>query len=334
MILVTGGAGFIGSIVAQEVIDSGREAVVLDDLSRGRRDFVPDEAELVEADVADPAALAYVFNEHAIEAVVHLAAYALVGESMRYPNLYFRNNLAKSLALLDATVQAGVERFVFSSTCAVFGDRAPCPIAETAPKRPVNPYGESKLAFERALAWNRRVYGLDYFCLRYFNACGAAGGRGERREIETHLIPLALDAAAGARDPLPIYGTDHPTPDGTAIRDYVHVLDLADAHLRALSAPPELSGGYNVGSGRGASVRHVLDAVQRTAGRRVPTVEQPRRPGDPAELVADPSKIERELGWRATRTLEDAIRDAWAARYGADDEADADRERDVHKVVL
>lgn len=318
MILVTGGAGYIGGIVAEELIATGREVVVYDNLSRGRREAVPPRARFVEADLADREALARVFCDFPIDAVLHFAAYALVGESMERPNLYFRNNLVCGLNLLEAAAEAGVERFVLSSTCAVFGDQVPSPIPADAPKRPVNPYGESKLALERALEWNRRIHGLSYFALRYFNACGATAERGERHDPETHLIPLVLDAAAGDREAVRIFGTDYPTPDGTAVRDYIHVLDLADAHLLALEASPEQSGGYNVGCGKGASVREVIETVRRVTGREVPVIEDARRPGDPPVLVADPSKIERELGWRARRTLEDAIRDAWRFRLQPD----------------
>ena len=318
MILVTGGAGYIGGVIAQEVINTGREVVVLDNLSRGHREAVPAKAAFVEADLGDREAVARVFRDYPVEAVMHFAAYALVGESMTKPGLYFRQNFANALNLLEAAVDKGVGRFVFSSTCAIFGENVPPPIPSDAPKSPVNPYGEAKLAFEKALEWSHRAHGLAHFALRYFNACGATKERGEKHEPETHLIPITLEAASGERDALRIFGTDYPTPDGTAIRDYVHVLDLADAHLKALDAPAEKAGGYNLGSGGGSSVREVVETAEKVTGRKIPVIEEPRRPGDPPELVADTSKVERELGWRTQRSLEDAIRDAWEYKLSHD----------------
>ena len=312
MILVTGGAGYIGGVCAERLLARSYPVCVLDNLSRGYRDAVPEGAVFLEADLADRAALARAFREHPIEAVMHFAAYALVGESMERPNLYFRNNFANALNLLEATLEAGVERFIFSSTCAIFGDKVASPITEDAPMNPISPYGESKLAFEKALEWSRRIHGLSYFALRYFNACGATEERGERHEPETHLIPLVLQAAAGERESVEIFGTDYPTADGSCIRDYIHVLDLADAHIAALEAPAEKSGPYNVGVGSGASVKQVIASAQRVTGREIPVREAPRRAGDPAELVADPSKIRRELGWSARHDLESAVRSAWA----------------------
>ena len=314
MILVTGGAGYIGGICAERLLELGHEVCVLDNLGRGYRDVVPPKAAFVEADLADREALTRTFRDHRIDAVMHFAAYALVGESMRDPNLYFRNNFVNALNLLEATLGAGVNRFIFSSTCAIFGDKVPPPIAEDAPKNPINPYGRSKLCFEQALEWSHKLHGLSYFALRYFNACGATATRGERHDPETHLIPLVLDVAAGGRDHVKILGSDYPTPDGTCIRDYVHVLDLADAHIAALSASPELSGGYNVGVGRGDSVREVIETARRVTGREIREVIAPRRPGDPPELVADPRKIQANLGWKPKLTLEDAVRSAW--EYG------------------
>jgi UDP-glucose 4-epimerase len=311
MILVTGGAGYIGSVCVEQLLAQGYEVCVFDNLSRGHLQAVPAGADFVEGDLEDRAAISDVFRSRPIGAVMHFAAYALVGESMERPNLYFRKNFANSLNLLDATVAAGVDRFVFSSTCAVFGDQVKPPIEEDAPKAPVNPYGESKLAFERALEWSWRIHGLNYFALRYFNACGATKERGERHEPETHLIPLVLRAAAGLSDGIRIFGDDYPTPDGTCIRDYVHVLDLADAHIRALEAPAEKSGCYNVGVGRGESVREVIEAVRQATGRDFPVMVVPRRPGDPPELVASNAKIRRELGWRPQHDFHSAVRSAW-----------------------
>jgi UDP-glucose 4-epimerase len=311
MILVTGGAGYIGGVTAEQLLELGYEVCVLDNLSRGYRDAVPPGAAFVEADLRDREALARVFGDHKIKAVMHFAAYALVGESMELPNLYFRNNFVHALNLLEAAHEAGVERFIFSSTCAIFGDQVQPPIPEDAPKAPINPYGEAKLAFEKALEWTHRLHGLPYFALRYFNACGASAQRGERHEPETHLIPLVLEAAAGERAAIKVFGNDYPTPDGTCIRDYIHVLDLADAHIRALEAPAELAGPYNVGTGKGDSVRTVIDTARRVTGREIPEQAVERRPGDPPELVADSRKIQSKLGWRSRYSLEDAIRSAW-----------------------
>lgn len=311
MILVTGGAGYIGGICAEQLIARGYDVCVLDNLSRGHREAVPPASRFVEADLSDRKVLADLFRERSIEAVMHFAAYALVGESMERPNLYFRNNFANALNLLESAVEAGVSRFIFSSTCAIFGDQVEPPIPEDAPKNPINPYGASKLAFEKALEWSHRVHGLSYFALRYFNACGATDERGERHDPETHLIPLVLQAAAGDRESIKVFGTDYPTPDGSCIRDYIHVLDLADAHIAALEADASKSGPYNVGVGRGASVREVIDAARRVSGRDIPVVEAPRRPGDPPELVADPAKIKRELGWEPRHDLDSAVASAW-----------------------
>jgi UDP-glucose 4-epimerase len=311
MILVTGGAGYIGGICAERLLEQGHDVCVLDSLVRGHRDVAPENAAFVQADLADRDALERTFRDHPIEAVMHFAAYALVGESMQQPNLYFRNNFTNALNLLEAAQRAGVERFIFSSTCAIFGDEVASPISEDQPKNPINPYGASKLCFEQALEWSYRLHGLSFFALRYFNACGATVTRGERHEPETHLIPLVLDVAAGRREHVKIFGDDYPTRDGTCIRDYVHVLDLADAHICALTAPAELSGGYNVGVGRGDSVREVIDAARRVTRLEIPEVIAPRRPGDPPELVADSTKIQTKLGWKAKLTLEDSVRSAW-----------------------
>ncbi len=311
MLLVTGGAGYIGGIVAERLLQQGREVCVFDNLSRGYRDAVPQKAVFVEGELADRDLLRKVFSEYPIEGVLHFAAFALIGESMSNAALYFRNNVGSSLVLLDETQAAGVGRFVFSSTCAVFGDKNPSPISEELPKNPVNPYGESKLAIEKALHWYHRCHGMSYIALRYFNACGASEDRGERHEPETHLIPLVLNAAAGESGAVRIFGTDYPTPDGTCIRDYIHVEDLAEAHIQALGAEPRLSGCYNVGTGRGHSVREVIEMVRKVTGRTVPETVADRRPGDPPELVADSRKIQEQLGWKAEQDLEAAVRSAW-----------------------
>ena len=311
MLLVTGGAGYIGSIVAERLLRQGQDVCVLDNLSRGYRDAVPEKAAFVEGELADRQLLKKVFSEYPIDGVLHFAAFALVGESMSNAALYFRNNVESALALLDETHAAGVGRFVFSSTCAVFGDKNPSPISEDLPKNPINPYGQSKLVVEKALHWYHQCHGMSYFALRYFNACGASEERGERHEPETHLIPLVLNVAAGESEAIRIFGTDYPTPDGTCIRDYIHVEDLAEAHIQALHAEPRLSGCYNVGTGRGHSVREVIDTVRRVSGRAVPEIVTDRRPGDPPELVAGPGKIQQQLGWQAERDLEAAVRSAW-----------------------
>ena len=311
MLLVTGGAGYIGGIVAERLLGLGDEVLVYDNLSRGYRDAVPEKAVFVEAELADRERLRKVFEDYPIRGVLHFAAFALVGESMRQAARYFHNNLGCALVLLEETRRAGVERFVFSSTCAVFGDKNPPPISEAAPKAPINPYGESKLAVEKALEWYRRCHGLSYFALRYFNACGATETGGERHDPETHLIPLVLRAAAGESEGIQVMGTDYPTPDGTCIRDYIHVEDLAAAHILALRAAPESAGCYNLGTGKGDSVREVIDTARRVTGREIPEIVGPRRPGDPPELVADPRLVAETLGWRAKLDLESAIASAW-----------------------
>ena len=311
MYLVTGGAGYIGSVVSDQLLELGDEVVVYDNLSRGHRDAVPDKAIFTEAELSDRERLRKVLEEYPIAGVIHLAALALVGESMEQAARYFHNNLGCALVLLEETQRAGVDRFVFSSTCAVFGDSNPPPIGETGKKEPINPYGQSKLAVERVLQWYQYSHGLNYFVLRYFNACGATKMRGERHEPETHLIPLVLKAAV-AGEGVRVFGTDYPTPDGTCIRDYVHVEDLAMAHILALRAAPESSGCYNLGTGQGNSVREVIDTARRVTGRAIPELVGSRRPGDPPELVADPRLAEEVFGWRAQHDLESAIGSAWA----------------------
>jgi UDP-glucose 4-epimerase len=243
---------------------------------------------------------------------MHFAAYALVGESMQQPELYYRNNVIASLTLIEEAFAARVDRFVFSSTCAVYGDQNPSPLTETSCRRPINPYGQTKLAIEQALEWYQRCHGWTYFALRYFNACGATATRGERHDPETHLIPRVLLAATGEDQAISVLGDDYPTPDGTCIRDYIHVEDLADAHILTLDAPREACGAYNAATGRGYSVREVIDAARRITGRPIPVQVAPRRAGDPPELIADPSKIQRVFGWRPRHDLDSVLRTAWA----------------------
>ncbi|WP_149535454.1 UDP-glucose 4-epimerase GalE [Siccirubricoccus phaeus] len=313
--LVTGGAGYVGSHLVRALADRGDTVVVVDDLRQGHRAAVPAGVELIQLDLADRRSLAEIFAGWKFEAVFHFAALSLVGESMRDPLRYCIENLSNSLGLADAAVKAGVMRFVLSSTAALFGDPEAVPIPEEAKLAPTNAYGESKLMVEKGLAWADRVHGLRFACLRYFNAAGAdpQGRIGEDHEPETHLVPLAIGAALGTRQPLTVFGTDYPTPDGTCIRDYVHVTDLADAHLRVLERLEQGSVRYNVGSGTGYSVKQVIEAVERIGGRPVPHSLGPRRAGDPAVLVASSERLKAETGW-APRfgALDDIVRTAWA----------------------
>jgi UDP-glucose-4-epimerase GalE len=314
-ILVTGGAGYIGSHACKALAATGYQPIAYDNLVYGHREAVQ-WGPLIEGDLADGERLGEVLRRHEIAAVMHFAAFAYVGESMVKPQLYFRNNTVGTLSLLDAMLGAGVTTIVFSSTCATYGNPERVPIAEDTPQRPVNPYGESKLMIERVLHWYGEAYRLRYAALRYFNAAGAdrEGRIGEDHNPETHLIPLILDAAAGKRPQIDIYGTDYPTPDGSAIRDYIHVDDLATAHVRAIEHLME--GGnslqLNLGTGQGHSVRAVIDLAERVTGRPIPRREAPRRPGDPPSLVADPSRAAALLGWRAQCSdLETILRTAW-----------------------
>jgi UDP-arabinose 4-epimerase len=315
-ILVTGGAGYIGSHTAKLLAAAGHFPVVFDDMSQGH-DWAVKWGPCEQGSLSDPARLAEVFAAQKVEAVVHFAANALVGESMGNPTKYFRNNTLGTLNLLDAMREASVGTIVFSSTCATYGNPVRVPIDETHPQAPVNPYGESKLMVEKMLRWYGEAYGLRWIALRYFNAAGADpdGEIGEDHDPESHLIPLVIGAAQGTRSPVKIFGTDYPTPDGTAVRDYVHVMDLADAHLKALdrlqTGTP--SQAINLGTGRGHSVREVVDTVARVGGKPVPAVESPRRAGDPPELVAAPARARDVLGWTCQYAdLETIVRHAWA----------------------
>jgi len=315
-ILVTGGAGYIGSHTAKALSRAGYRPVTYDSLVYGRRHAVK-WGPFVEGDIADTAKLERVIKDEAIDAVVHFAAFAYVGESVTKPEIYFQNNVVGSLSLLDAMRHTGVKPIVFSSTCATYGMPDRMPITEDTLQRPINPYGETKLMIERALAWYGPAHDIRSVSLRYFNACGAdpEGEIGEEHDPETHLIPLILDAALGKRAAIDVYGTDYPTPDGTAVRDYIHVQDLADAHVKALAYL--FDGGQttqvNLGTGTGNSVREVIDAVERVTGRPVPRREVARRAGDPPELVADPSKANSLLGWEPQMSdIDSIIRTAWA----------------------
>jgi len=310
-ILVTGGAGYIGSICVEALLDAGHEVDVFDNLSEGHREAVDPRARLLEGELREAASISAAMKESAPQAVMHFAANALVGESMVNPSKYFINNIYGGLNLLDAMVAHGVKRFVFSSTCATFGLPGEGAIDETVPQRPINPYGESKLAFEKILRWYDEIHGLRYVALRYFNAAGASERFGEDHRVETHLIPNILKVALGQKPHVEIYGTDYPTPDGTCIRDYIHISDLAQAHRLALETPA--SAAYNLGTGGGTSVREVIATCQAITGKPIAVVEKPRRPGDPARLIAASDRIRSELGWNPRyQSIEKIIESAWA----------------------
>jgi UDP-glucose 4-epimerase len=312
-VLVTGGAGYIGSVVGSELLRAGHEVVVYDNLTRGKRRAVLLGAKLVVGDIGDRAKLTETLHAHRPEAVLHFAASSEAGESMNVPERYFRNNTANTLTLLECLLEHGPKRLVFSSTAALYGNPERTPIEENDPLRPSNVYGESKLLVEQMLAWFHRIHGLRYASLRYFNAAGAAGELGEDHRPESHLIPITLQVALGTRQQLSIYGTDYPTPDGTCVRDYIHVLDLAQAHLLALVALEKRDKLiYNLGNGQGFSVRQVVEVARRVTGRAIAAIETERRPGDPAVLVAGSQKIRQELGWRPQHAeLESIVRSAW-----------------------
>jgi UDP-glucose 4-epimerase len=312
-ILVTGGAGYIGGTVALRLLSGGHNVLIYDNFCHGHRDLVPASARLIEGDLADRERLEGVLRDEKVDGVMHFAALIEAGESMKHPEVYFRNNTASTLSLLEAMLAAGVGRLVFSSTAAVYGEPKSTAIEEDAALAPTNAYGESKLLVEHMLTWMNRIHGLRYASLRYFNVAGAVEGRGEAHEPESHLIPLILDVALGRRQSIKIFGKDYPTPDGTCIRDYVHVGDLADAHILALEAlrtRPRLI--YNIGNGQGFSVREVVESVRRVTGHPIPVIEEPRRAGDPAVLVASSRRILDELGWRPRySSLDDIVRSAW-----------------------
>lgn len=312
VVLVIGGAGYIGSHAARALRQAGHDVIIFDNLSTGY-EFLADGFELIRGDVLDASALSRILPR--VDAIMHFAAHAYVGESVANPRKYFRNNVEGGLSLLNAALDAGVKKVIFSSTCAVYGETASVPIKEDTPRQPVNSYGVSKLFFEQALEAYDRAYGFRYASLRYFNAAGAdeSGEIGELHDPETHLIPLALSAAVGAGPQLKIFGNDYPTPDGTCIRDYIHVNDLASAHVKALDhlAAGNDSLAVNIGTGHGYSVQEVISMVERVIGKPVPRTMGPRRAGDPPRLVADSEKAGALLGWKATRGLDDIVLTAW-----------------------
>lgn len=309
-VFVTGGAGYIGSICVEELLNAGHTVTVFDNLIEGHRSAVDRRAKFVEGDLSDEALVTRAIADSKADAAMHFAAYALVGESMTNPGKYFINNVGNGVKLLNACIANGVKKFVFSSTCATYGPPDRVPMTEDLPQRPINPYGESKLMFEKVLQWYRELHGLEFVALRYFNAAGATENFGEHHRTETHLIPNVLMVALGQKQECQIFGTDYPTPDGTCIRDYIHIVDLAQAHMLALQ--PGKQGFYNLGNGDGYSVRQVIDVCEKVTGKKIRTVEQPRRPGDPPKLVAAADKAKRELGWKPRlNKLEDIIASAW-----------------------
>jgi UDP-glucose 4-epimerase len=311
-ILVVGGAGYIGSVTVDQLIDAGDDVTVMDNLVAGHRAALNPVAEFVQADVRDEEALNRLFAAHSFNAVINYGGYIIAPESVRQPGRYFANNIGGAIALLNAMVTFGVTRFVFSSSAAVYGEPQLNPIPEEHPMSPINPYGETKAAVERLLPWYEKTFGLQSVSLRYFNAAGATARLGEDHRPETHLIPNVLQAALGQRPAIALFGTDYPTRDGTCVRDYIHVSDLAAAHLLALDKTETGSAAYNLGNGIGFSNREVIDAASRVTGAKIPVNEEPPRPGDPAELVASGDKIRAELGWEPIHPdIEDIIESAW-----------------------
>ncbi len=313
-ILITGGAGYIGGTVAVRLMQQGHFVSVYDNLCHSTKELIPGGATFLEGDIADRARLQKIFSSQTFDGVMHFAALIEAGESVKRPEIYFRNNTASTLALLEAMLASNVKRLVFSSTAAVYGEPVSTPILEDAILKPTNPYGESKLLVEYMLNWLHQAHGLRFASLRYFNVAGAIEGRGEAHEPESHIIPLILDVALGRRQSIKIFGADYPTKDGTCVRDYIHVGDLAEAHLlafNALETREKLI--YNLGNGVGFTVREVVESARRVTGHPIPVIEEPRRPGDPAVLIASSEKIEKELGWKPVFTkLDDIIASAWA----------------------
>lgn len=309
-VFVTGGAGYIGSVCVEQLIEAGHDVTVYDNLSEGHRSAVDNRAVFLQARLSDMEHIAEAVRDAKAEAIIHFAANALVGESMTNPGKYFRNNVANGVKILEAAVTAGVRKFVFSSTCATYGMPERVPITEDLPQRPINPYGESKLMFEKMLQWYHTIHGLEFVAFRYFNAAGATEQFGEHHRQETHLIPNVLKVALGQSPQVEIFGTNYDTPDGTCIRDYIHVVDLAQAHIQAL--PQGKHGFYNLGNGGGYSVRKVIQTCENVTGQKITALEKPRRPGDPARLVAAADKARKDLGWQPRYPgLEAIVRTAW-----------------------
>jgi UDP-glucose 4-epimerase len=310
-VFVTGGAGYIGSVCVEELLNAGHTVTVFDNLTEGHRSAVDKRAKFIEGCLRDSALVKQSLRDVKAEAIMHFAASALVGESMTDPKKYFHNNLVNALKLADAAVECGVKKFVFSSTCATYGPPDRVPMTEDLPQRPINPYGEAKLMFEKVLIWYQQIYKLEFIAFRYFNAAGASEKFGEHHRIETHLIPNVLQVALGQKAQCDIYGTDYPTPDGTCVRDYIHIRDLAQAHILGLQ--PGKTGFFNLGNGDGYSVKQVIQMCEKITGKKIPTVEKPRRPGDPPKLVAAADKAINELGWKPQfPKLEDIVATAWA----------------------
>jgi UDP-glucose 4-epimerase len=309
-VFVTGGAGYIGSVCTEELLNAGHQVTVYDNLTEGHRSAVDGRARFVLGKPEEEGDILRAVQAAKPEAILHFAASALVGESMTHPQKYFHNNVVNGLKLLDAAQKTGVKKFVFSSTCATYGPPDRVPMTEDLPQRPINPYGESKLMFEKMLHWYRELHGLEFVAFRYFNAAGASPNFGEHHRIETHLIPNILKVPLGQSKQCEIYGTDYPTPDGTCIRDYIHIIDLAQAHILALA--PGKQGFFNLGNGDGYSVRQVIQMCEKITGTKIPAIEKPRRPGDPPKLVAGADKAIRELGWKPRfPKLEDIVKTAW-----------------------
>ena len=309
-VFVTGGAGYIGSICVEELLNASHAVTVFDNLSEGHRAAVDKRAKFVSGDLADRVLIGKAVKDSQAEVILHFAANAQVGESMTNPGKYFRNNVGSGLNLLDAALEAKVRKFVFSSTCATYGPPERIPMTEDLPQRPINPYGESKLMFEKMLSWYQQIHGLEFVAFRYFNAAGATAQFGEYHRIETHLIPNVLKVPLGQASQCEIFGTDYPTPDGTCVRDYIHIVDLAEAHILAMA--PGKQGFYNLGNGDGYSVREVIATCEKITGTKIPTVEKPRRPGDSPKLVASAERAKRELGWKPKYPkLEQIVSTAW-----------------------
>ena len=309
-VFVTGGAGYIGSICVEQLLNSGHDVVVFDNLSEGHQQAVDKRARFIEGCLSDRETIINSVASNQSQIIMHFAANALVGESMNNPSKYFRNNVAYGINLLDAAIEAKVQKFVFSSTCATYGIPNVIPMTEDLPLNPINPYGESKVIFEKLLQWYHKLHGLEFVALRYFNAAGASENFGEHHRIETHLIPNVLKVALGQSNQCKIFGTDYPTPDGTCIRDYIHIIDLAQAHMLAMEK--EKNGFFNLGNGEGYSVRQVIDTCEQISGKKIAAVEESRRSGDPPRLIASAHKAFKELNWKPKfGSLEKIIESAW-----------------------